>query len=195
MKIIPLTLLSATIITAAGSCASSKTASGEPQPPTTVTTTEMPIPGKMLGGDTTTVKALPQAIIYKTNGNFNNCVPITLSANRKEIVSYPAPSDINSSALPIQLTEGFLLDRRGVGENTAFTRYTYSEYSTLAQAPSLKTLKESIIEGAEITEIIRLPMTTQEAVADTSRCNNLIRNGFPDCDVVLHRHAIQLTPQ
>ncbi len=186
-------MIALSCLTIAGCATSKKTVDANTSASARTETGVIPIPGKTLGGQEAAVR--PMAIVYKTNGNFNDNVPITLSADRKEIISFPAPSDISVSSAPIQLAEGYLLDRRGIGENTAFTQYTYESYSALKQAPSLKLLNESIIRGAEVVEIVRLPMTLTEAINDTTRCNTIIRNGFPDCDVVLHRHAIQLTPQ
>ncbi len=174
-------------------CASSKKAAGESsQDNASLEVIDMAIPGKMLGGETA---ALPRATVYKTNGNFNDNVPVTLSADRKEIISFPAPGDISPESAPLPLAEGYLLDRRGISANSAFTRYTYESYAALKEVPSLKLLKESIIQGAEVVDIVILPMTLTEAENDTTRCNTIIRNGFPECDTVLHRLAIQLTPQ
>lgn len=186
-------MIALSCLSIAGCATSKKTVDANTSASARTETGVMPMPGKTLGGQEAAVR--PMAIVYKTNGNFNDNVPITLSADRKEIISFPAPSDISVSSAPIQLAEGYLLDRRGIGENTAFTQYTYESYSALKRAPSLKLLNESIIRGAEVVEIVRLPMTLTEAINDTTRCNSIIRNGFPDCDVVLHRHAIQLTPQ
>ena len=175
-------------------CASSKKVSEEAQAGAfTVEQSDVQIPGKQIGGNGAAM--LPMAIIYRTNGNFNDNVPVTLSHDRKEIVSFPAPSDITPASAPIPLAKGFLLDRRGVNGNTAFTQYTYESYSALKEAPSIKVLKESIIRGAEVIEIVRLPMTLTEAINDTTRCNNIIINGLHDCDILLQRHAIQLNPQ
>lgn len=193
MKTIMTAVISLSCLIACG-CASSKKASEEAQATVSVVDNGAArLPGKQLGGST--VAMLPMAIIYKTNGNFNDNVPVTISPNRKEIVSYPAPTDIIPQSAPIPLAENYLLDRRGIGENTAFTQYTYESYSALKQAPSLKVLKESVIEGAEVIEIVKLPMSLTEAVNDTARCNAIIRNGLPDCEILLKRHAIQLTPQ
>ncbi|MDE6113883.1 MAG: hypothetical protein K2G49_02330 [Muribaculum sp.] len=174
-------------------CASSRQAKEAQSDAFSIEKSEMTINDKILGGNQAAM--IPLAIVYKTNGNFNDNVPVTLNADRKEIVSFPAPGDINQESAPLPLTEGFLLDRRGINENSAFTRYTYEEYSALRQAPSIEMLKSSIIGGAEVTEIIQLPITAAEAANDTAKCNNFIRNGFPDCNMLLQRRAIQITPQ
>ncbi|MDE7125031.1 MAG: hypothetical protein K2O12_00920, partial [Muribaculaceae bacterium] len=64
---------------------------------------------------------MPKARIYRTNGDYRLNVPITLDSSRTEIVSYPGPSDIDMKMAPVVLDDGWLLDRRGVGVNTAFT--------------------------------------------------------------------------
>lgn len=118
---------------------------------------------------------MPRAIIYKTDGDYINNVPVTMNDDRTQIVSYPAPTDITEQSTPIELTEGWLLDRRGISKNSVFTRYTYSEYSQLAEVPSLQQLMESILPQSRVTIILQLPMTTQEAAADTVKVNQIIR--------------------
>lgn len=126
----------------------------------------------------------PKAIIYKTNGSYNANVAINLNASRDALVSYPAPGDVSVNSQPLVLADGYLLDRRGVGQNTAFISMTYSEYSKLKSAPSPEELMKMIITDARITSLVRLPMTTSEAAADTAAVNQLIRSGLPGCKVI-----------
>lgn len=119
---------------------------------------------------------MPKALAYKTDGDYRLNVPITLNSSRTEIVSYPAPTDINLDMAPVALADGWLLDRRGVGENTAFTTYTYSEYASLSQAPTVEQLLAAVIPGARVTAMQRLPMTLTEALADTAAVNKLLRS-------------------
>jgi hypothetical protein len=94
--------------------------------------------------------------IYKTKKNYSYNVPVTLSADKTKIVSYPSPADVfynGQLAYPTKLVKGYLLDNRGVSLNTAFTKYTYKEYSKLKEAPDLKTLYNSIIDKNPITEM------------------------------------------
>ncbi|MCM1331975.1 MAG: hypothetical protein NC248_05135 [Bacteroides sp.] len=139
--------------------------------------------------------AVPKAVVYRTNGDFIHNVPITLSVDRKNIVSYPAPTDLSENSLPVELADGYLLDRRGINANTAFTIYTYKEYSEMENAPSLKELKDAIIGGAEVVEIIVLPMTLSQALDNIPECNTLVKDGFPGCDIKLQRRAIQINQQ
>jgi hypothetical protein len=127
---------------------------------------------------------VPKATIYKTNGDYNNNVPITLSADGKSVVSYPAPSDISSTSTPVALKDGYLLDRRGINENSAFTRYTYSEYAALQQAPSTEELLKAVIPGAKVTEIVKLPITLSQAENDMTAVNGYITSGLQGCKIV-----------
>ncbi len=119
---------------------------------------------------------LPKAVIYKTSGEYNNNVPVTLSDDGKQIVSYPAPTDLTDESTPVTLIDGWLLDRRGVSKNSVFTDYTYEQYRALEQAPSPQELLEHVIKGARVTAIIQMPMTTAEAVSDTAAVDSLIRS-------------------
>lgn len=131
----------------------------------------------VIGGRPGANMPAPKARIYRMNGPYAQNVPIQLNAARTEIVSFPAPSDLTSYSTPIPLADGWYLDRRGVGENTAFTRYTYAEYSALPTAPTTTELLNSIIPEARITTIRTLDMTTREAVNDTAALNRRIRAG------------------
>lgn len=117
---------------------------------------------------------IPRALIYRTNGDYADNVPITVNAAGDQIVSFPAPSDLRG-ATPVPLADGWLLDRRGVGLNTRFTTFTYKEYSEMPSAPSIEQLLHSVIPGARVTEVKRLDMTTQQALADTAALNCIIK--------------------
>lgn len=126
-----------------------------------------------------TPAAIAMARIYKTNGDYRDKVPVTLNADRSALVSYPAPTDLRTG-LPVTLADGFLLDNRGVGVNTAFTRWTYSEYEALAAPPSPAEIMANLIPEARVTEIYEMPFAsgTPDAAA---RCDSLIRAGLPGC--------------
>lgn len=129
---------------------------------------------------TSTVKTgqaayLPQAIAYKTSAPVADYVPVTVNADRTEIVAYPAPGDITSNSRPVPLDDGWLLDRRGVSSKTAFTSYTYAEYAALQSAPSREQLLRSIQPGVTVTDIISLPMKAGAATAESA--NRAIRSG------------------
>jgi len=83
--------------------------------------------------------ALPPTIVYKTDINYNNLVPIGLSEDNSMIVSYPDPGDVSHNgklAYPTKLSQDYLLDNRGIGPNSAFLDITYDKYSQLDKVPS-----------------------------------------------------------
>ncbi len=154
------------------SCSSSREASQETTKPAT---TEVKRPG---------VAVLPQAIVYRTNSDYINLVPVTLSDDGATILSYPDPSDVKGDVTPIALDNGYLLDRRGINRNTAYLDYTYEEYAALESAPSVKELMEHIIAKNAITEIYRLPIAASEAIGNPASCNEFVANGFEGCTQV-----------
>lgn len=140
-----------------------------------------PITDNVRGGSP--VAALAKVRIYKTNGDYDNYVPVTLNDSRDGLVSYPAPSDLHGAS-PVKLDDGFLLDRRGVGVNTAFTRWTYAEYAEMQSAPSPEEIMANLIPGARVTELYETPLTT--GIPDeTAKCNELIKAGLQDCKMLI----------
>ncbi len=128
------------------------------------------------------VSDLPYAVVYRTQGDYNTNVPVTLNSDGTTILSYPDPRDVASERVaPITLNNGYLLDRRGISANTAFLDYTYKEYARLEKAPSTKELMEHIIAKNAVVELYRLPITLSEAIGNPARCNEFIANGFKDC--------------
>ncbi len=65
----------------------------------------------------------PPTIVYKTKGDYNKLVPVLLSNDKSEIISYPHPKALmvgGQLALPTILEKGYLLDNRGVGDRIDF---------------------------------------------------------------------------
>ena len=119
----------------------------------------------LIGGETT--YELPRAVIYKMNGDYADNVTVQVDA-RGNMTSYPAPQDVRDME-PVALADGWFLTRRGVNQQTVFTSYTYAEYAALQSAPTLPQLKASILKNAKITEMVTLPVTQSEALADPSK--------------------------
>ena len=102
------------------------------------------------------VAMIPPIVIYKTKNNYNNLVPISLSDDKKEIISYPHPSDILVDSVlqvPTELHNGYLLDNRGIGQNVAFIKLTYDEYAKLKDVLSLSELYNLIIDKDPLTKL------------------------------------------
>lgn len=101
----------------------------------------------------------PPAIIYKTKKDYYQNVPVTLSADKQKIVSYPAPTDIRRGdefTYPTKLNSGYLLDNRGIGINTAFLRFTYEDYYNMDNIPGVDRLMEYIIDDDPFLEMYQL---------------------------------------
>lgn len=127
-------------------------------------------------------QAMPPAIVYQTTGaDCMDLVPITLTADGKGVASYPAPSDLNEGQTPVNLGDGWWLDRRGIGPNSVFTTYTYEEYEAMHNAPSVKELLKHINHKARITRMIALPITASEAASDPAVVRAYTESGFVDC--------------
>ncbi|MDD2386690.1 MAG: hypothetical protein PHP52_07885 [Bacteroidales bacterium] len=98
----------------------------------------------------------PTTIIYKTRKDYKQLVPVTLSADKSKIVSYPHPKDIfynGELAYPTELNNEYLLDNRGINSNVAFLNISYAEYSELDKVPSIDELFEMILDNDPLTEI------------------------------------------
>jgi hypothetical protein len=101
----------------------------------------------------------PDAIIYKTKNDYYNLVPITLTTDKKKIVSYPHPNDLKSNGdytLPTTLINGYLLDNRGINVNSVFLSITYEEYAKLQEAPTIEYLLSHIRDERPFLEMYSL---------------------------------------
>jgi hypothetical protein len=97
----------------------------------------------------------PPAVVYKTKKDYAKNVPVTLSEDGSSVVSYPAQSDIrkgDSFAYPTELSEGYLLDNRGISPNTAFLRFTYEDYYNMDNIPTAERLMDYIMDDAPFSE-------------------------------------------
>ncbi len=118
----------------------------------------------------------PQALVYKTKNDYSNLVPVMLSDDKTEIVSYPHPNDLKVGSgypLPTFLNKGYLLDNRGIGKNVAFLKLTYQDYSELKEVPTLKELYNYIIDKDPLTELCDCGNKTVFTDID-KQLNNLI---------------------
>jgi hypothetical protein len=98
----------------------------------------------------------PHVMIYKTKGNYETKVPVTLSENKKLITSYPDPTDLlinGQYCLPTKLKQGYYLDNKGIGLNTAFINMDYSSYSKLVQPPKIEELMRLIVDSDPLLEL------------------------------------------
>lgn len=125
---------------------------------------------------------MPPAVIYKTSGDYYDNVPVGMDATRRRVVSYPAPSDLRVGgqlAMPVRLSDGYLLDRRGVNERTAFLDYTYEEYAALPAPPTARQLERHVIARTPFTEMYFVERRGGEDVAYYER---VVASGFEGCE-------------
>lgn len=98
-------------------------------------------------------------VVYKTKRDYSRQVPISLSADKSRIISYPDPGDLRradgSFNYPTSLRNGYLLDNRGIGLNTAFLKLTYAEYAALEERPAMEDLKGWILDAEPMLELYR----------------------------------------
>lgn len=170
-----LAVVAATALTAAACHTTPKTDAQvtDPTSDSQVTVKKMQTAVPVRGGSP---RYLPKAVIYKTNGVYNDHVAISLNADGTAPLSFPGPGDVSADSAPLVMDGGWLLDRRGgVGLNTAFLRWTYDEYHRLPQVPDVAQLMANIIPGARVTAVHRLDMTASQARNDTAAVNAAIR--------------------
>ncbi len=101
----------------------------------------------------------PPLLLYKTKADYSKNIPVVLSADKSEIISFPDIKDIyfkGKFAYPTLAEQGYLIDNRGIGINVAFISYTYEEYSQLKETPSAADLYNKIIDNAPLTELYNL---------------------------------------
>lgn len=129
-----------------------------------------------------TINDAPHLIVYKTTKDYSHNVAVTLSADSKRIVSYPAPSDVTASSVPIKLEGGYWLDRRGLSKYTAYLSYTNDEYSSLQKTPSVEELEEKIIDYNPIIEMWDCGNEYEIGSADLlDSLNKIVLSEFKGC--------------
>ena len=99
------------------------------------------------------VQSTQPVFIYKTKNDYSNLVPVLLSDDKSKIVSYPSPTDINTTILPTPLKNGYLFDNKGIFPNVAFLNLTYDDYAKLKDVPSLEKLYALIIDKDPLIEL------------------------------------------
>jgi len=119
----------------------------------------------------------PSTIIYKTRNDYYDLVPVTLSPDKKSIVSFPGTRDVfykGKLAYPERLHQGFLLDNRGINENVAFLTMTYDLFSKLQKVFSADELFKMIKDDDPLTEMYNCGNRSQW---DIEKLNQLIDSG------------------
>ncbi|MEZ3551553.1 MAG: hypothetical protein K1W02_12670 [Muribaculaceae bacterium] len=120
-------------------------------------------------------KALPKATAFRMNGDYADNVAVSVGSDGR-LTYFPDPSDISADSRPVDLGDGWWLNRQGIGKNSVFTTYTFEEYSRLKQVPSVKELKESIIPGSKVEKIVALPYRVGEASSHIQEIKQYLKN-------------------
>lgn len=112
---------------------------------------------------------LPKATAFRMSGDYADNVAVTLDADGS-LAYYPAVTDVTSASAPLQIKEGWWLNRQGISPNSVFTKWTFEEYHAMKQQPSREEIMKSIIPGARVTDMVELPLSLSEAIADPGAC-------------------------
>ncbi len=121
----------------------------------------------------------PHCIIYRTRSDYSRNVPVTLSADKDKIVSYPDIRDIyynGKLSEPTFLADSFLLDNRGIGPQVAFLSYTYEEYSKLQATPPATDLMKMLLNKDPLVEMYQCGLRSQYTDIE-KELNTLITSG------------------
>lgn len=118
---------------------------------------------------------MPKATAFRMSGDYSDNVAVTLDGGGN-LVYYPAPSDITAASAPVNLGDGWWLNRQGIGPNSVFTSFTFEEYSKLPAAPTRSQIMESIIPGATVTSMRELPFTLSEAQRNLPEIKKFLSN-------------------
>ena len=89
-------------------------------------------------------QSIRKAIVFKPTQDLSDLVPVRLSDDKKEILSYPAASDLPDLSM-LKLENGYQLDLIGVNITTAYLNISINEYKTTSRNFSLEELKSKIL--------------------------------------------------
>jgi len=98
----------------------------------------------------------PPTIVYQTKADYYDKVPVTLSEDKSEVISYPGVKDVfynGALAYPTKLSDGYLLDNRGINPSSGFLKLTYEDYSKLKATPTKEELFGLILDKDPFTSM------------------------------------------
>jgi hypothetical protein len=92
----------------------------------------------------------PPIFIYKMKRDYSRNVPVLLSDDKTEIVSYPHPMDLigmnSKEFMPIRLHGRYFLDRKGINKNVAFLNISYNNYRKLRRPLTIEEIEKLITD-------------------------------------------------
>lgn len=122
----------------------------------------------------------PPIIIYKMKRDYSRNVPVLLSDDKSEIISYPHPMDLlgmaSKEVMPIRLHGGYFLDRRGINKNVAFLNISYHNYRKLRRPLSISEIEKLLLDKNPLTDFLTCPDITYSR-RNIQDINSLIDQG------------------
>lgn len=106
---------------------------------------------------------VPMASVFRMSGDYANNVAVGVGSDGR-LTYFPAPTDITENSCPVEIGNGWWLNRQGIGKGYRFTRFSFSEYAALKQVPTTEELLESLIPGAVVTEVRQLDIPASDAM-------------------------------
>ncbi len=119
--------------------------------------------------------AVLKASAFRMSGDYSDNVAVGVGADGK-LTYFPAPGDISENSAPVDLGNGWWLNRQGVGVGYRFTKYTFGEYSKLDQVPSAQELIDAVIPGAVVTEMRTFDIPASEAMSHIDELKTTVSN-------------------
>lgn len=126
----------------------------------------------------TGARSLPKATAFKMNGNYSKQVGVTLDNNGR-LTYFPAPGDITPNSVPLDLGNGWWLNRQGIGEGSVFTRWTFEEYSKLKNVPTQEEILKSIIPGSKVESFTVLPYSQNGILTHLEEVKEFLNGPVP----------------
>lgn len=120
----------------------------------------VPIPGEIQ--NSRPVSARLRASLFKMSGDYADHVAVTIGPDGK-LSYFPAPTDLSDDSAPVEVGDGWWLNRQGLGPNSVFTKWTFNEYRALKSVPTTEEIKAAVIPGARVTAFEQLTLPASEA--------------------------------
>lgn len=104
---------------------------------------------------------IPKATAFRTTPQYANHVAVNIHPDGS-LSYWPAPTDLSEQSKPVDLGNGWWLNRQGFSSDAVFLTYTIDEYRKLKNITADE-VRKAIIPESQITEFIRLPYNINEA--------------------------------
>ncbi len=113
----------------------------------------------------------PPIIIYKTKKDYSAFVPVGLSEDKTKISSFPDPGDVvradgGKMRKPTELPNGYWLDNKGIGPDSAFLSISYETYAEYDTVPEVAMLWDHMLDSDPFTEMYNCGLRDDDAVLE-----------------------------